>query len=99
MRCASDGSRREIELKIIVPRGALPGTEFIFRHLGDAHRGSTPGDVVCVLREVPHISLVRQGDDLIHISSREAAAHELLLLINVPTLQGAERQVVAHTSE
>lgn len=96
-RVDSVGRGTDVELKISVPRGSVGGTEFVFRNLGDSQRGSPPGDVVCVLREVAHPDLIRQGDDLVFVSPREAKPHELLLLLTVPSLFGAKLHVVVDT--
>ena len=80
-----------------VPRGAVGGTEFLFRRLGAVPPGgSVAGDVIVVLRELEHRSLVRMGDELVHVASREAQAGELMLRLTVPTLFG--REVMASPS-
>ena len=91
------GTRKEINLRIAVPRGAVGGTEFVFRHMGDAPPGGTAGDVILVLRELDHPTLVRHGDELVHAHSREAKPEELLLRLAVPTLFGREVSVIADT--
>lgn len=80
----STGRVIETTLRIAVPPGAVGGTEFVFRRMGSAAgQGSAPGDVIVVLREAEHPSLVRHGDDLCHVHCREARAHELLLRLQV----------------
>lgn len=84
-RTDAQGRRKQVELKISVPRGAVGGTEFVFRHMGSTPGGSsTAGDVILVLREADHPSLVRHGDDLVHVSCKEAQAADLLLTLEVP---------------
>lgn len=93
-----EARRKETTLRIAVPRGAVGGTEFVFRHLGEVPPGGdVAGDVIVVLREVDHPSLVRHGDDLVHAHGREATAEELLLLLAVPALFGKRLSVVADT--
>ena len=87
-----------MQLKIAVPRGAVGGTEFLFRRMGQTPPGgSVPGDVILVLRELEHSHLVRHGDDLAHVHCREAREGELLLRLTVPTLFGKELDLIADT--
>ena len=97
-RTKPDGRVIESTLRISVPRGAVGGTEFVFRRLGDCPPGgSVPSDVIVMLREADHPTLLRHGDDLMHIHNREAQAEELLLRLEVPTLFGHHLTAIADT--
>ena len=93
-----DAQLKEIVLKIDVPRGAVGGTEFLFKRMGAIPPGgAVPSDVIVVLREAEHEHLVRHGDELVHVHCREARAGELLLRLEVPTLFGRELSLMADT--
>ena len=102
----ADGSTRQMSLELTIPCGACGGTEYLFRGMGhhqDAAAGVQPSDVVCVLREVAHTSLERQGDDLvafITLPTRESGGSgtdTLLVALEVCSLFGATERLVAHT--
>mmetsp|Transcript_9601 Transcript_9601/g.30920 ORF Transcript_9601/g.30920 Transcript_9601/m.30920 type:complete len:599 (-) Transcript_9601:245-2041(-) len=96
-----DAARRSVELALLLqlPAGTPSGAELVFERLGDAGGGGEAGagDVVCVVREAEDALFSRQGDDLVHVSRRQALPHELLLLLEVPTLEGGTRLAVGST--
>ena len=54
----------QTEVEIYVPRGAAEGHKICCRGLTDEILDSDPGDVVLVVRQIPHAVFVRQNSDL-----------------------------------
>ena len=87
-RRSGSGSVAEVELRLHIAPGCPAGTEFVFSAMGNADGVEAAGDVVCVIREAAHPQLVRQGDELVFISSKEVMVEELLLFLEVRWLPG-----------
>ncbi|OQR72905.1 dnaJsubfamily B member 4 isoform 2 [Tropilaelaps mercedesae] len=95
----ADGrSRREEKvLTINVKPGWKAGTKITFQKEGDQSPGTTPADIVFIIRDKPHELFKRDGVDIRYtakISLREALTGTR---IDVPTLQGGK--VSLHYSE
>jgi DnaJ family protein A protein 2 len=59
-----DFSEEKRMLEVYVPRGAPDGHRIVFRGMTDEHPDADPGDVVFLVRQLPHASFVRKTHDL-----------------------------------
>lgn len=57
--------RQSKKLKITVKQGTRSGTKITFEGLGDEVPGKNPGDLIVVLREIPHETFIRRGNDAV----------------------------------
>ena len=54
----------EIELTVDIKAGMMDGETIKFEQVADEAAGHTAGDLVFVIKQVPHVSFVRKGNDL-----------------------------------
>jgi len=59
-----DFSEEKRMLEVYVPRGAPDGHRIVFRGMTDEHPDADAGDVVFLVRQLPHASFVRKNHDL-----------------------------------
>jgi len=54
----------QTDVQVFIPRGALDGHRIVCQGLTDECLDSDPGDLVFVVRQLPHASFVRRNNDL-----------------------------------
>eukprot|EP00756_Hemistasia_phaeocysticola_P065484 Hpha_TRINITY_DN8588_c0_g1::TRINITY_DN8588_c0_g1_i1::g.146621::m.146621 len=77
-------------LEVVVQPGWKAGTKMTFPNEGDETHAQMAGDVVFVMKEKPHETYVREGNDIVHRPQLSAAGPQTLCL---KTLDGAETTV------
>lgn len=80
--------KRAYTLDVEVPRGSTTGTKIRFPGMGDEWDGGVPGDVIIELKQRPHPTFERKGDDLIvrhTLSLRDALCGYSFAIVHLDT--------------
>ena len=88
--CTGSGTQQSEEvISIQIPAGVAEGMQLNVQGKGNAaERGGIPGDLLVIIEEVEHPSLVRDGDHLIHDLYISFIDATLGTSVEIPTLDG-----------
>ena len=88
--CGGEGIVRDEEvITIQIPAGVAEGMELSVPGKGNAApRGGVPGNLLVLIEEEPHPTLVRQGNDLIYNMLLSVPTAALGAQVEIPTLTG-----------
>ncbi|MCE3007565.1 MAG: molecular chaperone DnaJ [Bacteroidetes bacterium] len=93
MNCAGEGRiEREDSLTVKIPAGVSDGMQLSMRGQGNVgKRGGEAGDLLVQFEEIPHETLVRDGENVIYDLYLNFADAALGTSVEVPTLDGKAR--------
>jgi len=92
---AQGNARQEKKtLELDVKPGWKDGTKITFHSEGDVKPGVEPGDLIFVIRELPHPFFKREKSNLIYSATINLSQALRGVKLNIPLLSGASREVL-----